>query len=309
MRPPRELVVVWLLFAVVVLEITVTYARVSPHELYHVSGSGVSGGLGRGLVFLNFPTALVAIAVDIVLYPWLATRLERGVAGLSIVLAAVVAWPGVVEQADLDPKWVNAVPAIGSALALVLTAVVARRGLGALGRSVARSRALVAVAALVVSSPWLAADLGFFLDGVPLLGRLALTGALRTQPGDPVPHPAVHHGHHHGMDGTLLVLTALLLAPVAIELRRRRRGVLIAYLSLMFCYGVGNIVNDAWLEQVVKRGWTAWQVPGVTTPALNGGWLVIVLAALVAWLTWLYVLTRRTSDRRTRIATETLEGS
>jgi hypothetical protein len=54
----------------------------------------------------------------------------------------------------------------------------------------------------------------------------------------------------------------------------------------MFCYGLGNLVNDAWLEQVVKRGWSSWEVPGVTVPRLDGGWAVVVAPALVLWLVW-----------------------
>jgi hypothetical protein len=35
--------VVWALFAVVSLEIIVTYSRLPPRELYHVSGTGLTG--------------------------------------------------------------------------------------------------------------------------------------------------------------------------------------------------------------------------------------------------------------------------
>jgi hypothetical protein len=271
-------------------------------ELYHVSNTGIAGGFGRALVLANFPTALAAIAVDLALFGLLAGRRERLVAVLSILLCAVVAWPGVVEQSDLDPKPVNAIPALGVALALALTALVGRRsGLGRFGRAGAWWRAAIAAIAVVVALPWLAADLGFYLGRVPLLGRLFLTGDLRTQPGDPVPHPAVHHGHHHGMDGTLLALTALLLIPVVIELSGARRVALAGYVSLMFCYGVGNSANDAWLEQVVKRGWTAWEIPGVTTPKANGGWLVILAAAIVIWAAWLRILADDRSRRLTHM--------
>jgi len=74
-----------------------------------------------------------------------------------------------------------------------------------------RLRVLVAAAALFVGLPWLAAELGFFLNGVPLLGWLYQTGTyLPTVPGLPPFPPAVHHGHHHGMDGVLLLLTSAL---------------------------------------------------------------------------------------------------
>ena len=49
----------------------------------------------------------------------------------------------------------------------------------------------------------------------------------------------------------------------------------------LLVYGLGNIANDFWLEQLVKRGVTNWQVPGLTVPALTLPWL-IVLALIVA---------------------------
>jgi len=66
----------------------------------------------------------------------------------------------------------------------------------------------------------------------------------------------------------------------------RQRGVaalLGAYLALMLCYGAGNIANDFWLEQVVKRGWTEWEIPNVTTPKASAAWGLIVLAAAGLW--------------------------
>jgi hypothetical protein len=133
---------------------------------------------------------------------------------------------------------------------------------------------------LALAVPWIAADLGFSLDAVPGLGTLYQTGELRVQPGDPIPHPAVHHGHHHGMDGTLLVLAALLLSRILPAVRRRwLRAILGGYLALMVSYGIGNVVNDFWLEQVVKRGWTGWEVPDVTRPRLTAAWGVVVLGA------------------------------
>jgi hypothetical protein len=211
----------------------------------------------------------------------------RLLAVLSGLLCAVVVWPGVVEQSDLDPKLVNALPAAGVVLGLALTVVAARaRGVSPVARSDRRWRIPAAALTLVLALPWLAAELGFYLDDVPLVGRLFLTGELRGQPGDPVLRPAVHHGHHHGMDGALLVLTVLLLVAVVPRITGARRAALSAYLALMVCYGAGNVANDDWLEQVVKRGWTTWQVPGVTTPKVDWGWGVILLAALVIWLGW-----------------------
>ena len=58
-------------------------------------------------------------------------------------------------------------------------------------------------------------------------------------------------GHHHGLDGVLLALSALLLSRMQVT---RLRAVVGAYLALMLAYGLANAVQDAWLEQVVKRG-------------------------------------------------------
>ena len=54
------------------------------------------------------------------------------VAGVGALLCAVVFWPGVVEQSDLDAKPVNALPALGVLVAVVLTVIaLARGGVGA----------------------------------------------------------------------------------------------------------------------------------------------------------------------------------
>jgi hypothetical protein len=281
---PVEVALVWMLFAVVTSEVVVTYSRIPARALYHVSGSGIAGGLSRALVLVNFPVALVALAVLGLIYTRLPGRNYRAVAILAAVLSAAVFWPGIVSQADLDARPVNAVAAIGVLLALVLSGAVARKG-GLSTRSWQRAdlvHAAVAIVLLVAALPWLAADLGLYSNGVPLLGRLFQSGQfLPERPGLPNFAPAVHHGHHHGMDGVLLVWTALLLSR-----RVARRAALAAYLSLMFCYGVGNFANDFWLEQVVKRNWTTWEIPGVTEPRLSIAWSLIVIAAVTLWALW-----------------------
>jgi hypothetical protein len=281
---PVEVALVWMLFAVVTSEVVVTYSRIPARALYHVSGSGIAGGLSRALVLVNFPVALVALAVLGLIYTRLPGRNYRAVAILAAVLSAAVFWPGIVSQADLDARPVNAVAAIGVLLALVLSGAVARKG-GLSTRSWQRAdlvHAAVAIVLLVAALPWLAADLGLYSNGVPLLGRLFQSGQfLPERPGLPNFAPAVHLGHHHGMDGVLLVWTALLLSR-----RVARRAALAAYLSLMFCYGVGNFANDFWLEQVVKRNWTTWEIPGVTEPRLSIAWSLIVIAAVTLWALW-----------------------
>ncbi|HEY2371267.1 MAG TPA: hypothetical protein VGH82_01840 [Gaiellaceae bacterium] len=267
-------------FAVVGVEILVTYSRLPARELYHVSGSGLEGGLSRALVYSNFPVALVALAVLGIAYE----RLRyRAVAIVAAVLCAFVLWPGVVDEADLDARPINAAAALGVLLTclLVATAPLERSG----RRPGDNARVAIAVPLVIVSLPWFAAELGFFLDGVPLLGRLFETGHyLHDRAGLPPFPPAVHHGHHHGMDGLLLVLSALLLSRALAGIRGRGlQSVMTAYLALMLCYGLGNMANDFWIEQIFKRGWTTWPIPNVLEPRLTIAWGIIVIAAAIFW--------------------------
>ena len=80
------------------------------------------------------------------------------------------------------------------------------------------------------------------------------------------------------------------------------RGLLGAYLALMACYGAGNIANDFWLEQVVKRGWTLWEIPDVTTPKASTAWAIVVIAAIVLWVAFVLPLVREPRSRPTQTA-------
>ena len=287
-----ESLVTWAMWAVVLAIVFVTYWRLPPDtraatdDLYHVSGNGLVGGLSRVLVELNFPLALVAIVAVLVAVDALPRR-AWAVAAPAIGLSAVVAWPGVLDQDDLDARAVNVIPALGVALSLGLTAAAARRsGAGlALRLPFDPVRATIAAVLLLVSIPWIAADLGFFLpDGVFIMRRVALDT-------DGLPIAAVHLGHHHGMDGTLVALSAILLSRPRLR-RGATASVTVAVTSLAFAYGIVNCVQDAWNEQLVKRGTLHWQVPSAILPSLSWIWLVIlVLAALTA-------LTLRGESRR-----------
>lgn len=86
------------------------------------------------------------------------------------------------------------------------------------------------------------------------------------------------------MDGLLLVLSGLLLSCALTQMRGRvLRGLVSAYLSIMFCYGVANIANHFRFEQVVKRGWTMSQIPSVLEPRARIAWGIIVLSAAMLW--------------------------
>jgi hypothetical protein len=246
--------VIWGLFGIVAIEIIITYARIPPDELYHVSGTGAAGGFGRALVFLNFPVALaalplVALAADRLLQ----RRAAVAAAVLSAALCAVVFWPGVVDQADLDPKPINALSAAGVALVVVLTAF---SGLLRVRARVHPALIAFAVVLLILAIPWVAAELGFYLDGVPVLRRIFLTQTLYEG------HPAT--------------------VPLVREATRRPLRIVAGiYVGLQLAYGLANFANDAWLEQVVKRGWVDTAIPSVLNPTVSLSWLGIVIAALV----------------------------
>lgn len=265
----REVRVVWGLVAAELLTVLVTYSRLPASELYSVTGSGLEGGLSRALVELNFPIALVALAVLGVVVPG-----PRWLAAASAVMCVVAVVPGVVSQGDLDAKWINAVPAAGVAIALVLS--LRTRLHPRIRRRGDRLRVALAALLVVVAAPWIAAALGFYLDGVPVLGWIFQTGRLASFR-DPL-HHAVHHGIHHGLEGLLFALAALLLS--------RLENAIPLYLALMLAFGVANMANDGWLEQVVERGWSSRQIPSVLGFAANATWAVTIAAALVVWLTW-----------------------
>jgi hypothetical protein len=266
----REIRVVWGLLLAEELAVLVTYSRLPAHDLYDVRGSGMHLGLSRVVVELNFPDALIALGVLGVIAPLISPAL-RWLAAAAAVLCLYAVLPGVVQQSDLDARWENAIPAIGVGLAFALT-FLTRRPAPSRPRG-DHVRWVVGALLVLIASPWIAAALGFYLDGVPILGWIFQTGRLASFH-DPL-HHAVHHGIHHGLQGLLVALSALILSRVPNRVS--------LYLALMFAFGAANMLNDGWLEQVVERGWSSHQVPSVLGFAINWLWGLVLVTALGIW--------------------------
>ena len=287
-RGLTEIWIVWALFGLATVAVFETYWRIPPEELWKVHNSGFVGGAGRALVFVGFSPALAAFAV----LPFVADRLEdRRAHILAAVAFALCATVGFVQTpSHLDPKWSNIWPVVGVALGILLTAWAARHGRPEPVRTTRGgdvARIVLGVVTLLWATPYIAAELGFHLDGVPFFGWVFQTGKLAPEPGSGHLHATVHYGHHHGLDGLLLVATALLLSRLLGGIRRPPLRVLTgAVLALMLVYGWTNMVNDLWIEQVVKRGWTSHEVPSILTPAANWGWAAVLVGAFAVWRFW-----------------------
>ena len=272
----------WALCGLIALSILVTYSR-EPHEkLYNVTSDGLSLGLSRMVVFWNWPAALIAIMVlGIVL-----ERVQRPVvAVIAVVLCLIIFIPGVVEQKHLEAKWINVLPALGVAIVFALTVSAARSG-GIGGWGSPRGDPLrIAIAAVlaVVSVPWILAEQGVYSGDIPGLGSIVLSKEVIDG------ESAVHLGEHHGFVGVQIIFAVLLLSRELPRLRpSRRRTALAAWMSGLFAYGLGNFANDVWGEQIVKRGWSGWEMPSVVRP--SGTWLWLVVLAVGAAI---FLLQRR----------------
>jgi hypothetical protein len=255
----------WALLFATAGVIVVTYWRLPPEELYSVSESGLDSGLGRALVFLNYPVSLAALSIAWLAADRIGTRRALWAAGIASLLCAVTALPGVVDQDDLDAKPVNLLPAIGVAIAFVLSLKATWERVGRLRLDPLRLAIglVVWLAALV----WIAAVAGFYFPGDVFLGEELRRG------GDGQLGPAVHLGDHEGLDATLLVTSALVLT------RYRPRWAVAFLLGLTLVYGLAVEWRDFWFEQIVKRDWMSWTPPQVLTPRLSLAWGGLVLLA------------------------------
>ena len=136
--------------------------RIRPDDLYNVSRGGLAGGLEPRARLPELPDRadgdrdVLALVAD-------RTRLDAGLRSSPLALCAVIVVPGVVDEADLDAKWINVVPALGVAIVLVLTA--ARRA-GRLGRAARRPRPdRRRGRARVPRAAWIFAEVGFYIPG------------------------------------------------------------------------------------------------------------------------------------------------
>lgn len=279
---------VWALFGLVAIAVAATYARIPAADLYHVSGSGLVGGASRVLVFLGYPFSLVGVALAAIAAARLRTRAATALAVVATLLCATIGIPGVIDQADLDARPVNAVAALGLALALGLTlwALVAT-GPGETRPFGRGDVARVAAAVLIVfcGLPWIFAELGFYVSDAPLIGRIFLAEELEPSDSGEVSLHAVHLGRHHGMDGVLLALSALGLSRVLPQIASRRLAAALgAYLALMLAYGLANAFQDFWTEQLGKRGTVSGTIPNLIRPSASPAWAGIVLAAAAIYV-------------------------
>ena len=123
---------------------------------YNVTGTGFRAGASRVLVLLGWPISLAAVAlVAVAADRFLASAPPRRRAPggdrrgpRATLLCATIAWPGVIDESDLDAKQSNGLAAVGVGIALLLTVAAAAgpaSGARRTGRATARRVILIAL--------------------------------------------------------------------------------------------------------------------------------------------------------------------
>ena len=279
----------WAMYGAVTTEIAVLYARRSDVPRVR-GGNGVAAGLGHALVFLDHPVALAApglgaLAVARLPRSAVAPAVRRAAAATGIVTAVGAI---ALKRLRADARRADALGVGTTALALALTIEggrASRVGTAAPWGRGDPARLGAAAVIVAVGLPWIFADAGTYVGDIPVLGAPFLSRGY------------VHLGHHHGMDGVLLALTALALSRPLGQIRSPvPRELLSAYLALLLAYGVARAAQDAWHEQVWKRGWTSVVLPEVVMrgrPVPTPAWGILVAAAALVHVGWF----RRRAER------------
>ena len=171
-----------------------------------------------------------------------------------------MAVPGVVDQDDLDARWINALPGLG-----VLLALWSDRGSRPPGRRcVGRSRRVATGFGscsprllVLIGLPWFAAEAGLLLPGRRLHGRgdsgRPGRGSRRRAPRLPP-----RHGRRHARADRAPPLTS------AGRPRARRHTC-----QCSSSTGSPTRRRTAWNEQLWKRDWVGWHTQGVIRPELH----------------------------------------
>lgn len=254
-----EALCVWGLYAADAAAIA-TFAARLPVSSRDDRPGGAAVGVRQLAVFLRHPFAPAAVPLGALAFG--RSGRQRAPGALGRALAAGI---GVGVRASLtrpDAGVAAAAAAVAGALALTVEATV-RRGIGGVAprRRGDGLRGALGLGLLVVAHPWVLADLGVAVGDVPLLGAVFLSRQ-RLPPG--AAGPAVHLGHHHGMDGALLAWTGLALSrQIAAVPPGPLRESLSSTLAGLTVYGLARAGEDVWYEQVVKRGWTTRRLPSL----------------------------------------------
>lgn len=277
-----ESLVVWGLLAADLLAMAITTRRAD-------SSSETGQTLFHHQVdsFLRHPLAPAAVAIGAVA----TERLDRGQRLSRLTwLAPAIVWSAAARRGSrrvaITPL---AIEMVTGSIALTIAAIGRRGGGGGCARWGRGDglRISLAIVVAAISLPWVLADVGIYASDLPGLRHLYLGRHPGIAGGR---GPAVHLGHHHGLDGALLALTGLLLSRQLPSFRAGPpREVMTLWLALLTVYGIVRAAEDAWYEQIVKRGWTDRRVPPLVVDGrlvLSAAWVWLLLATggLTAWL-------------------------